>query len=291
MVNIKEIKFELFRYQLLTTSQGFIPFFTEFKSADEIREKKNEYFFKALNEIDEWIDPLNRLQVRSEVIYSDDDLYIFKIGSKKVLTYADENFKENTTDDWPHVTVVINNDPNVQVIAVTPNPKAFSASSRVINIIMETLQESLKYYGLTVFADPIFDKKKFWDVVEKYKGKVYSVRFEMISPNISNIRKTLDDQVIQARDNYNAKKSIMGFEADNNSSLTLTQDDEFLSGIVDYSSEGGGKIVVKARGEKDFHTGEQIKTVSVPVKENEMQRDLFERSAKKLFEKLKMLIK
>lgn len=290
-MSVTKIKFELFRYQLLTSDQKTVQFFSDMKPAEDVREKKNEYFFEALSSINEWKDPVKKLEIISETIYSDDDLYVCKIGARKTLKYTDENFQENTTDDWPHVTVVVNNKPNVQIIAVSPNNKAFSSSNRVVDVMMKTLQDILKSYGLVVYADPLFDKKRFWEIVEKHKGKIYSVKFEMISPNISNIRKTLYKQVLLARDECNAKKTLVELEADKGAALTLNEDNEYISGMVDYSSEGGGEIKIRARGERVITTKKQPRSVTVSVRDEDTQGDFFKETATKLFDKLKKIIK
>ncbi len=55
--------------------------------------------------------------------------------------------------------------PDVQKIAIQDNTKAFSNCKTVSHFIQDSIDAKLKAYNLSMMAEPLFDKKEFWNLL------------------------------------------------------------------------------------------------------------------------------
>jgi hypothetical protein len=80
------------------------------------------------------------------------------------------DFEDERIDDWPYVTMIINNDPAHQFIGVAPNVKAFTSTATVVKIIERSIARALHVFGLCIEIREQFDKKQFWWLMEEFHG-------------------------------------------------------------------------------------------------------------------------
>ncbi len=254
--------FELYRYQLLPSSQHQQDLFNETLSAEQIREKKNVFFDQVLDHL-----PVFRhrgFEIRQKVILHDGDWFIFKIGAHKSLDRDTEGFRKERIESWPNVTVVINNDPDSQVIAISRNPKAFASTATVAKMFEGTVSSLLRAYGLTIVVKEQFEKNNFWVIVRQYEGRVSRIRFEMVAPNMANISRVLKLDLRQLNRDSNCQKANVELEAIQGASLEVSEENDLIDGCVDYSSQGGGDIAIKIKGiKKEFRTSTALKTIEI----------------------------
>ncbi|HMN15970.1 MAG TPA: hypothetical protein PKD55_26945, partial [Bellilinea sp.] len=117
---------------------------------------------------------------------------------------------------------------------------------------------------LTVLWEPLFEKKIFWDLVEKYKGKIQEVDFELVTPNMANISGVLPENLRQFAKCANAVKSRVAIASDASASLKIDPTDAVVNALVEYSSEGGGDISLRLAGvKKKIHTSRTVREVSI----------------------------
>ncbi|MCG9629004.1 hypothetical protein L1D34_29835 [Vibrio mediterranei] len=100
--------------------------------------------------------------------------------------------------------------------------------------------------------------------MRKYRGKVKSVDFEIITPNMANISGTLPDDLKLFAKCTNSTRNNLKIESEPDSALHLEEDNSALRGLVDYSSEGGGNISLKIDGIKKHHqTSRTVKEITL----------------------------
>jgi hypothetical protein len=258
----KIIEFSLFRYHLLPLGMDpQMKFFEESKLTEaEIRRRKNEFFEASLAKLNDASDVKHPLKV----LDNDETYYLFKLAQWK-KTEVVQDFKSKTIAHAPFVYVIINNDPNVQKIAISNNQDAFSEPSVVKNILSKTFKRDLKEYGLNIQIEQLFRTEDFWDIVNEHKSKIEFVDFKYIKPNLARISASLPKAFRDAAEDVNSHESHLSFKAPQNGILTnLKKSNKDINGLVEYASEGGGEVKLKIRGlRKRIKTSEYSVTLEI----------------------------
>jgi hypothetical protein len=227
-----------------------------------LRDKKNKFFSEVLRD-------LPRLQHRTQqlnqrIIVNKEPWFVFQLGAHKKLERAKEDFNKETIENWPYVTVIINNRPDVQLIAVSRNRNAFSSSKVVIDSFKSAIESPLRRYQLSVHIEALFDEREFWSIVDSYPERITNLRFDLISPNMANISKVLKIDLGQINKETNSHKTVIDLNSPENSSLEINKDNKVINGLVEYASEGGGDISFKIRGMKRrIHTTGSTNTFEI----------------------------
>ncbi len=253
-----QFSFHIYRYQILPFSQQ-IPLFLDcgVKSIDELKEKKNEFFSQAIQEIINLI--YERAELIHKIILNEEDIIIFKIGVNRKFNRDKPDFTVEEIDNWPNLHIIINNKANIQKIAIQFNRKAFGSTNTVANLLEQNIDAVLKKYYLKIHIKPIFTKQFFWDIVDKHPTGITQTCFDMVSPNMSNISHSLNLDLQQLNATTNTQETKLELNSDQSSNLNFDRDDIFINSLVDYASEGGGNISLKIKGYKrKFHTSNSI---------------------------------
>jgi len=254
--------FELYRYQLLPSSQLQQELFSLPYTADEIREQKNEFFSSALEKF-QAISSRTQ-QIREKIILADGNWFAIKLAPARKVKRSTQNFETETIDNWPHVTIFFNNDPKIQIIGISRNQKAFSETATVVRILQKSLTHILRQFGLTIQIEAMFEQEHFWTLINGNRGKIARVRFEMVSPNMANISHVLKLDLKQLNRDSNCQKANLELEAPAGAALEINEKDDLISGCVKYSSEGGGDIAIKIIGyKKEIRTSSSVKTLEI----------------------------
>lgn len=254
--------FELYRYQLLPSSQQQQDLFHTLQTADHIREQKNRYFDSVLVErLDFWH---RGLEITYKLEFHEDFWFIFKIGAHKSVDRDTKDFQRERIESWPNITVIVHNDPDTQIIAISKNIKAFSSTNIVAKIFEHALTSVLRPYGLTIQVKEQFEKHNFWSVINSHIGKISRVRFEMVAPNMANISRMLKIDLKQLNRESNCQKANIELEALPGAALEIKSDNELVDGCVEYASLGGGDIAIKIKGiKKEVRTSTTVKSVEI----------------------------
>jgi hypothetical protein len=257
--------FHFYRYQILPTippEQMELAFNKEdYTTIEELVSQKNEIFARVLREQKSF------RHVRAELthlLWEFGDFIVLKIGAKRGLIRITKDFKMEQLDTWPSVFVVINNDPNVQIIAVEEEADAFYRTSTVVHVLSTNLNEKLKKYRLQLEIRPTFERNEFWSIVRNYQRRIVETRFFMVAPNLAKISKGLELDLRELRERTNSVKTNMDLQAPRGESLTLSEDDSFIQSLVTYASEGGGTIHLKVKNiSKLIKTEDSIRSTEV----------------------------
>jgi len=189
---------------------------------------------------------------------------VLRIGAKRGLIRKTKDFKQEELDTWPSVYVLINNDPDVQAMAVEEDAEAFYRTSTVVHILSTNLNERLKDYRLQLEIKPMFERNEFWNIVRNYQRRIIETRFFMVAPNLAQISKGLELDLREIKNRTNSVKTNMDLQAPSGESLTLSEDDSFIRSLVTYASEGGGTIHLKIKNiKKMIKTEDSIRSSEV----------------------------
>lgn len=248
--------FETFRYQLVVDKTLPINMFEKYETADQVRADKNNIFQKVIT------DPAFEFtgggsELTSKFLYTDDVMSYYRLGVKRTTTLYGADLTPHSEDNYPNFIIAFNNDPTVQKIAIQTNSLAFKDVNTVSNIIQETLEEQLKLFNLSFYAEPIYDKQEFWQLIKKFPKRITQLTFDLISPNMANITKNLKIDLKQLYEDTNTHKTKVELNADTEGYLEVKPESKFVNSLVDYSADGGGNISMRVAGmRKLLHTAQ-----------------------------------
>lgn len=182
-------RFHLYRYQLLPVDRFFQGDLYGAATVDDLIHRKNAIFAEALKAPGAFGN--GRTETATQLLTETDDFLLYRIAANRSLQHETRDFKTEIIDNWPKILVVIWNAPDKQLIAIQHRANAFQETEAVVKLIIDSLEPLLAKNQLTVLWEPLFEKKIFWDLVEKYKGKIQEVDFELVTPNMADLPPSL----------------------------------------------------------------------------------------------------
>lgn len=252
----KILLFQHFLFQLSPVDHDQLEMF-EKESRELRKQKKNEYFTDALDQLEDFDDGKHVCKL----FYKNEENYIFKIGQRKTTTISDEKLKEHFTEDHPWIFVLISNHPEVQTILISENPIAFSKPVVVKNFLNKVLGEYLDHKGLELSIEPKFKKKEFWSIVGN--NPISKIDFTIVKPNMARISKNLSKALKEAIETVDSHTSHISFKAADKGSLNnIKPTNKDINEMVNYASEGGGNISVKMKGVRHVVKTSEMTTTS-----------------------------
>lgn len=265
---MKNIRFDLFRYQILPIDRFQFSAFTKaverFKSVQEIIDHKNEIFAEVIRQKTDFGRKDNRTQVISKFLFEKDSFFLLQLAAFRSIKHEKRDFSDEMMDQWPKFYVAIWNDKDKQMIAVQERKEAFQKTVSVKNIIEVVVNTEIFQYGLAAHFQPLFAKEDFWEIVKKHQGKIKEIEFELITPNMSNISGMISDDLKNLAISTNTSRTKIDIEADQEAALTISPYDQNVSSLVDYASVGGGTISVKVENlKKRLKTSDSITSIEI----------------------------
>lgn len=283
-MSTRSTSFELFRYQLLPIDrylQGNL--LTGVGSVDELIARKNEFFYEAINGTRSFSD--KRHETITKKLYGDSEFSLFRIAHNRSIHRETKEFKDELIDNWPSILVGVWNNPEKQMIIVQKRSVAFTTCETVVKMMINVISPQLRHHHLRAIHEPMFEEKQFWSLLSKYEGKIKSVEFEMITPNMANISGSLSDGLKDFAKATNSARNKLKIESDPEAPLHLEKSNGVLRGLVEYSSEGGGNISIKIEGVKKIHH------TSKTVKEIQLGEVVMQGGAEEIVSALKEILK
>lgn len=137
--------------------------------------------------------------------------------------------------------------PNALLLSLA---KHFNEVSRIPNYVFE--------------IGPIINAETFWTFVEKNKGQVTSVKFEVIAPNMFGQRHEFDREMRQFRDNEKAERVNIELKSEHGLELNTQR----VENAVAYAAESGGNIIAKTP-KKRYNSKKNTKRVTIPKKKKQ----------------------
>lgn len=237
--------FVLYRYQLL-------PVNTQLSLTYDLNEtirQKNVIFFNALNELRESTQANARKRYRFELARKDHEKMLMVVSRRKQVKIYLEDHSKDHVPSHPPATLFVNNNSEVQILAIENNSECGKASA-IVKMLEVRLKEILLKHNLIVKFSPITNEIDFWNFVGVYQGYINKLHFVIITPNMSDISSQLtNDLKMLGKDTQSAETELV-ISADEQGVLNITEDNTTLKGLVNYVFQGGGAMKAKLRGLK-----------------------------------------
>lgn len=255
-------RFHLYRYQLLPVDRHFQGDLFGASTIEALLALKNNIFSSALASPGAFDG--SRTYTATQKIAEADDFLLYRIAANRSLQHETRDFQTEVIDNWPKILLAIWNAPDRQLVAVQHRVNAFRDTASVLKLVFDSIEPALSKNQLTVIWEPLFEKHVFWDLIDKNKGKIQEVDFELVTPNMANISAVLPEDLRQFAKRTNAVKSHVALTSDNASALKIEHHDPVVNALVDYRSEGGGNIAIRVAGvKKKIHTSRTVREVSI----------------------------
>ena len=260
----QKAKFEIYRFQLLPKDRYQITLYGDISSVEELIAKKNEIFYSVIKEIEQLQDARKHTLVFS-IQHDSEDFILFKVAVNRTVTIETKDFSEEEVANWPSFYIGIWNSPDDQLIYIQKRNAAYQQTDTVANILEKSIADLLSKDQLTILIEPVFRKEDFWTIVSRHKGKLRDIKFELITPNMSNISGGLAEDLKNLAKETNTSRTNFGISAEQGASLKIDKKNDYIEGLVDYASKGGGKISLKVRGYKHrIRTSDSKTYIEIP---------------------------
>ncbi len=232
------------------------------KSREEAVSRKNEFLALSLSELPEMSHQGHTIAKR--VIDSSNEFSVLLLGIQKDIERVTRELTPERLESYPTVILALNNQPDVQIIGISRNTKAFSSTAVVTRVLERALNKLLQNFALAVHFEALFDESEFWDLIQEHRTKVQSVRFELITPNMANISDTLEVDLVALNKASNSHQTDLELNSPPEGALEIDRENSTIVSLVNYASKGGGDISLKIRGlKKRVRTSQSTKTTEV----------------------------
>ncbi|MBD9110280.1 MULTISPECIES: hypothetical protein [Bacteroides] len=263
----------------------FKPVFNLFNNEDclrhqgELMSHKNKIFENAIKSC---IFTHRNHKLSSQLLFCLDDIIAFKLANVKSV-HLEQKFQIKTETDEPSVNILINNNPNVQRIAIEQN-KAFTETGVVIKILKKAFNALLIDQGLSITIKKEYQEREFWDLINRNPDCIKMVRFEFDYPNLPRVSESVSSMLKQASEASLSAKTRLEFNSAEKECLKIEESNEQIKGLTQAASGSGNSVVFRVKGMKKLQrTGYTTKTISFD--ELEIQADNIE-GIKEIFKSL-----
>ena len=255
-------RLHLYRYQILPVDRNFQGDLYGPQTLDDLLDQKNQIFRDALDSPKLFFS--SRSETKAKLVYEDQSFSLYMVAANRSQKHETKDFLTEQIENWPKVLVAVWNEPDKQLVAVQHRASAFQDTDAVMKLIFDPIAPLLAERQLVAMWEPLFERSAFWDLARRYEGKIQEVDFELITPNMANISKVLPENLRDFAKLTNAVKSHVTLACDPSSALKIAEQNEMLSSLVDYASQGGGDISIRLHGfKKKLHTARSIREIEV----------------------------
>lgn len=252
--------FRAYRYQLLPLDRNETKDLYHDRSVEEIVARKNQFFAEALMHLPKVNHKRVEINISIEVIAH--EFFRIQLAPSRPLTRETTDYRREKVENWPHIEAYILNRADDQLLIIQDRATAFANTDTVANIILRGTRGALDRIGLSLQIEPLFNKAYFWSLVNQYSNRITWVEFEFVTPNMANISKTLTHTLKSLGKETNAMREQLTLRSDPSTSLDISQKNETIRGLVEYTSEGAGDIKLKIKGiRKYFQTSNSRREV------------------------------
>lgn len=223
-----------------------------------LMDNKNAIFDSLIENID--FSYRNRVY-QKEIAIHEKNLIILRIANRKCVK-LEKAFHVVKEDDEPSSIVIIDNRDKIQRVAIEQNMHSFANTDIIKNILLQNFRKALKDKELDFTMGKEYLPKEFWDICNRYKGKVTKVVFSYKYPNLGRAHEELKKMLEDSSANTNSQETQIIYG--NQNGLILSEEDEVVAGCVKDSSEGGEPISMKIKGlSKTVRTGKTEKVIKI----------------------------
>ncbi len=249
--------FNAYRYLLIPQDYIQTDFYKGIEDKESLNKKKNELFAEYVRSLPTHSFP----SIKFQLIEGKGNLFLIKMGLRKHALIGTPELVEKEIEDWHSVYVAF--DFSKQMFLVQHKTKVSAETSSLSNKLLDIFRPYVKQLSLNIQVNPILKKNLFWDIVKKYDKKIREVDFVLTAPNFADITKYLGEELEAAMRSTAAAQAKVVLSSDDQSVLTLSENDPNVASMARYTQEGGGYFSVRLLGLKRKTSKEGAKEISI----------------------------
>ena len=231
----------------------------------------------------EWLEQISETNyIRSQINNSMYMMYFYRKHSEStsLFKFSKETLREihsakekdielETILDYPFSYILI--DTTRQLVFVQKNSYLSSKPSTIMNHLAKVINNALCEHRVVFKLSPITQKQSFWSAIEEHQGLVSVVEFDLLSPNFLGSTYETNEFLKDLKKDCNNDSTKIVLRSDGNS-LTPDKNSHFLSNILKYITNGGGKWAIKSES-KRITSEKSVYEVDISRKSVEEQID------------------
>lgn len=212
-----------------------------------------------------------------QMLWRSQNIIAMRLENKKIIK-RDIKFQTDELDNYPWVTIIIDNRPNKQHIAILKRPKAFSSSTYVAKIMQESFNAFLRQFRLHIEIAQQYHSRVFWDTIKKYRPwGITRIQFNFAYPNLDWATDMIGQLGTFA---VNANGDVqLAAEAKKNEVITFDEGKQENRDLVNVCSGTGQDIIIKAKGRPAFHTAKSQNPVEIAPRKDDYVKKLEENTS------------
>ena len=249
--------FNAYRYLLIPQDYIQMDFYKGIEDKESLNQKKNVLFSEFVRSLP----TLSFSTIKFQVLEGKDNLFLMKMGLRKHALIGTPELIEKEIEDWHSVYVAF--DFSRQMFLIQHKTKVCAETSSLANKLLEIFRPYVKKISLNIQINPILKKNLFWDIVKKYDKRIREVDFVLTAPNFAEITKYLGEEIEAAMRSTTAAQAKVVLSSDEQSVLTLSEEDPHVASMAKYAQEGGGRFSIRLVGLKRKTSKEGAKEISV----------------------------
>ncbi|MGI6394522.1 MAG: hypothetical protein ACOX2F_07325 [bacterium] len=260
------VVFDQYRFLILADSslfQSSLYSDSELKDVKDLESMKIPFFRAALiEEIKSGEDEISGTKCSFNLLQENSDSVYFMMNVQRGIKRHTHDFKTEQLDSWPTIHVFV--DIKTQRILIQKNSQAWIKTETPISLLLKRINEKLAHKCVYVQAEPIKIRASFWNIVNSHKGKIKSIRFELVSPNMPDLYSNMQLDLKALKENVNVANTTVVLEANASGVLCVPENNPFINGAVRYTEEGCGNVKITVKGSnrrKTIETNDQKRTI------------------------------
>lgn len=173
----------------------------------------------------------------------------------------EQAFDEKLVVNWKAANIAIDtsSEKEGQILAIQ-KPDKFGFPTSVAKSLADHINSDFVSFGWKFEINAISSDIGFWNTVDKYKGKISRVNFVFVTPNILNLKSSLNEGLKEAREANNAQTVQIALS---NSGGGLELEKENIKDGVEYVSRGGGRAKINVGNQKVYDSEEMASKVFI----------------------------
>jgi len=181
-----------------------------------------------------------------------------------------EGLAETTREAWRASRIVIDPTEHAdgQKVAVENNRSVASPANILLGLVRQ-INRNHPESIYSIEAAPIIETESFWDFAERNKGKITSIRFDFVAPNMLGTSDSMTEELRDFRQKEKAHR--ISLELQNKHGLNV--ETEKTREAVEYIGKSGGTIRAKAKRGANYTSTDKTRFGIIP------EPDLGEESA------------
>lgn len=181
--------FSLYRYQILPVDTRPSLLY----NLQDLIDRKNQYLMDALLSLKISGKEEDRRCYKYELARRINNFVMMITSRQKNVKVIREDHTPADVDSFPFSYIIFDNEKEYQFIAVQESPELHART--IVKKLEKALQKILLTHYLTVKFSPIYKESDFWVFARENEGKIISLSFTLITPNMSNISSMLSEDL------------------------------------------------------------------------------------------------